>query len=71
MAWNASTDNTGVTGYDVFRDGVVVASVGNVLTYTDTGLVGGSSHTYAVRARDVAANVSPLTSTVPMLGSSS
>ena len=64
LTWKAATDNTGVIGYDVFRDGVALANLGPVLTYTDTGLVGGSTHAYAVRARDVAANVSPLSTAV-------
>ena len=36
LTWAASTDNEAVTGYEVQRDGVVVATV-PALTYTDTG----------------------------------
>ncbi len=64
LEWNASTDNTAVTGYDVYRDGVLLVSPGNVLTYSDSTVTGGSTHTYAVRARDAAGNVSALTATV-------
>ena len=64
VEWNASIDNTAVTGYDVYRDGVLLTSPGNVLTYNDSTVVGGSTHTYAVRARDAAGNVSALTATV-------
>ena len=36
VSWTASTDNVGVTGYDVLRDDVVIASVsGTTLTYPD------------------------------------
>ncbi|MFN8157838.1 MAG: metallophosphoesterase [Candidatus Nanopelagicales bacterium] len=58
LAWPASTDNTGVTAYDVFRDGALLTSVGAVTAYTDNDVLGSSTHTYEVRARDVAGNVS-------------
>jgi chitodextrinase len=57
LSWNAATDNVGVTGYQVFRNGTQVASLAGT-TFTDTGLVSGS-YTYTVKARDAAGNVSP------------
>ncbi|MEU0572513.1 glycosyl hydrolase family 18 protein [Nonomuraea sp. NPDC005983] len=57
LAWNASTDNVGVTGYDVFRGGTLVTTVTGT-SYTDSGLSASTSYTYAVRARDAAGNVS-------------
>src|SRR5205807_1886460 len=36
LTWNASTDDVGVAGYDVFRDGTLIASLGPVVTYADT-----------------------------------
>ena len=37
LTWSASTDNVGVTGYDVYANGALRTSVaGNVLTYTDS-----------------------------------
>ena len=64
LTWAASTDNLAIGGYDVFRDGASLASVGAVLTYTDSTVLAGSTHTYQVRARDTAGNVSALSSTV-------
>jgi fibronectin type 3 domain-containing protein len=58
LAWTAATDNTGVTGYDVLRDGAVIATLGPVTSFADA-VLGGSTHQYAVRARDVAGNLSP------------
>jgi fibronectin type 3 domain-containing protein len=51
VGWTASTDNAGVTGYQVYRDGFLV---GNVVTthYLDTGMSAGSTHSYQVRALD-------------------
>jgi len=65
LAWPASTDNIGVTGYTVFRDGVVLAKLGAVTSYTDTTVLAGTTHTYAVWAVDQAGNVSTLTSAAP------
>ncbi|MEI7860356.1 MAG: fibronectin type III domain-containing protein, partial [Acidimicrobiales bacterium] len=60
LAWPASTDNIGVVGYTVFRDGVVLATVGATSSYVDTTVLAGSTHTYAVWAFDQAGNVSAL-----------
>jgi chitodextrinase len=57
LAWNASTDNVGVTGYQVFRDGVSVGTPTGT-TFTDSGLTAGRTYVYTVRARDAAGNTS-------------
>src|ERR1051325_5515632 len=38
LNWTASTADVGVTNYIIRRNGVVVATIGAVTTYTDTGL---------------------------------
>ena len=58
LSWNASTDNVGVTGYQVFRDGTPVAEVTTGTSYADTGLSDGTSYQYSVAAYDAAGNVS-------------
>ncbi|CAM5558095.1 glycoside hydrolase family 6 protein [Streptomyces viridochromogenes] len=58
LAWTAATDNVGVTGYDVYRDGTRVGSPSAGTTYTDTGLSAATAYSYTVRARDAAGNVS-------------
>ncbi len=60
LSWPAASDNTGVTAYDLYRDGAPLTSVGAVTTYVDDAVLGGSTHSYQVRARDVAGNVSGL-----------
>jgi chitodextrinase len=60
LSWNASTDNVSVAGYDIFRDGAAIASVGAVLSYNDTGTSAGATHTYTIRSRDASGNVSAL-----------
>ena len=57
LAWNASTDNEGVTGYRISRNGSVIATV-NALTYVDTNLSDGTTYNYTVTALDAAGNSS-------------
>jgi hypothetical protein len=65
LSWQASTDSVSSTlTYRIYRDGVVIdqvmsASAGSV-SYTDTGLAAGSTHTYQVDAVDEASNASVL-----------
>lgn len=58
LTWNAASDNVAVAGYDILRDGVVVASSESP-SYTDIGLAPDTTYTYAVRTRDTAGNLSP------------
>ncbi|MET7280674.1 discoidin domain-containing protein [Kribbella sp. NPDC005582] len=62
LAWNASTDNVGVTRYDVLRNGAV-AGTSTGTTYTDTGLTAATTYTYTVRAVDAAGNQSAASNT--------
>ena len=55
LKWNASTDDVGVTGYKVFRNGTQIA-VSTASWYSDTGLSPLTTYSYAVRAVDAAGN---------------
>jgi chitinase len=57
LAWDASTDNTGVVGYDVYNGSALATSVTGT-TATVTGLAAGTSYTFTVKARDAAGNIS-------------
>ncbi|KOX19994.1 alpha-amylase [Streptomyces sp. NRRL F-6491] len=65
LAWNPSTDDRGVTGYQVTRTGggggTVVTDVGSTV-FSDTGLAERTAYTYTVRAVDAAGNVSAASS---------
>ncbi|TMM24489.1 MAG: hypothetical protein E6F94_09550, partial [Actinobacteria bacterium] len=61
VAWTASTDNVAVTGYRVYRNGVLDGSTSQT-SYSFSGLVCGTSYTIAVEADDAAGNSSPLAS---------
>ncbi|MDM8008522.1 MAG: GerMN domain-containing protein [Phycisphaerae bacterium] len=55
LNWTASTDNVGVAGYDVRRDGVIIAS-SDTNTYTDNTVSPDTTYTYEVRAKDAVPN---------------
>jgi len=57
LSWTASTDNVGVAGYRVYRDGSLVASPAGT-SYSDTGLAAGTTYGYRVAAYDAAGNAS-------------
>jgi chitodextrinase len=63
LEWNASTDNVGVAGYYVFRNGVTVATTAQAF-YTDSGLTDAATYSYYVEAFDLAGNVSAPSLTV-------
>ena len=57
LDWPSSTDNVGVTGYRIFRNGVLLTTVPTTY-YLDSGLQAGTSYGYEVRAVDAAGNQS-------------
>src|SRR5699024_5430140 len=57
LSWSASTDDTAVTGYDVYRDGTKVTTT-SATSYTDPRLKASTAYAYTVRAKDAAGNVS-------------
>lgn len=67
LSWTASTDNVGVTGYDITPSyaGVVQAViVVTSLNYLDTGAPQNTVCAYFVKAQDAAGNLSTATSTL-------
>ena len=57
LSWSGATDNVGVTGYDVYKNGTLLASVTGT-TYQATGLTSGTTYSFTIRAKDAAGNVS-------------
>ena len=62
LSWSASTDDVGVTGYIVRRNGVQVATPATT-SFADTGLSAATTYSYTVAARDAAGNISPNSAT--------
>lgn len=63
VSWNASTDNVGVTGYNVYSNGVLKTTVTG-LTATITGLTASTSYNINVSAKDAAGNTSASSNTI-------
>jgi len=57
LSWSASTDNIGVAGYKIFRNGAQVGTA-PLLSYSDTGLAAATPYSYTVSAYDAAGNES-------------
>ncbi|MBD2900609.1 Chitinase 63 [Actinomadura sp. RB99] len=63
LAWNASTDNVGVTGYDVYNGSAKAATVTGT-SATVSGLSPKTAYSFTVKARDAAGNVSAASAAV-------
>ena len=69
LAWGASNDNVGVTGYQVERcQGTGCSNFAQIATpngtsYQDTTVSASTSYSYRVRATDAAGNLSPYSNT--------
>ncbi|WNG52354.1 chitinase [Archangium minus] len=61
LSWNASTDNIGVTGYEVFSGSTLAASTTGT-SATVSGLSPNTTYTFTVKARDAAGNRSAASS---------
>ncbi|MBT8181673.1 MAG: hypothetical protein KJO53_08800 [Eudoraea sp.] len=57
LNWQPSTDNVGVTGYDIFQNGTQIGSSANT-NFQVTGLTPTTTYTFTAFARDVAGNFS-------------
>jgi glucose/arabinose dehydrogenase len=65
LSWTAATDNIGVTGYDVYQNGVKI-NVANITatSYNVTGLLPATTYGYYVKAKDAAGNQSANSNTL-------
>jgi len=61
LSWTASTDNTAVTGYDVYSNGTLKTSVTSTSAFI-SGLTASTSYTMTVKAKDAAGNISATSS---------
>ncbi|MFE6798614.1 PQQ-dependent sugar dehydrogenase [Paenibacillus chitinolyticus] len=58
IAWTASLDDVGVTGYDLYKDDVLAQANVAGTSYTFTGLKPATTYRFTVKARDAAGNSS-------------
>jgi endonuclease I len=66
VAWNASTDNVGVTAYDVYANSVLKTTVSGT-SATITGLTASTSYSIYVKAKDAAGNTSASSNTIAVI----
>jgi fibronectin type 3 domain-containing protein len=65
LSWASSTDNIGVTGYAILRNGTQIMTVSSSsLGYNDNTVSGGTAYTYTVQAFDAAGNFSSSSNSV-------
>ncbi len=62
LNWTASTDNVGVTGYDVYQGSSVLGTVTGT-TANITGLTASTAYSFRVKAKDAAGNESAFSNT--------
>lgn len=70
LSWTGSTDNVGVTGYNVYQNGSLKTSVTST-TSSITGLTASTTYSFTVRAKDAAGNLSATSTTLNVTTSSS
>ena len=63
LSWDASSDNVGVAGYEIFRNGVQIATT-TITAFSNTDLSASTTYAYVVRAYDEAGNASAFSNTV-------
>lgn len=62
LSWTASSDNVGVTSYQIYRDGVQIGT-STQTRYADSGLNANTNYSYYVKALDAAGNASAASNT--------
>ena len=70
LSWQASSDNVGVAGYQVARNGSVIGATTNT-TWIDQSVASGTDYVYSIKAFDFAGNVSAPSGEVTVGGGSS
>ncbi|MEO7747037.1 MAG: Ig-like domain-containing protein, partial [Candidatus Saccharimonadales bacterium] len=66
VTWSASSDNVGVTGYHLYRNGVPLADVQGII-YEDNTVSPSTTYSYKLEAYDAAGNRSPLSTSISVM----
>ncbi|WP_223590750.1 glycoside hydrolase family 18 protein [Neobacillus bataviensis] len=61
LAWNSSTDNVGVTGYDIYQNNRLIGNVSST-QYVANNLTPNTSYSFYIKARDARGNISAASS---------
>ncbi|CAM1365222.1 Por secretion system C-terminal sorting domain-containing protein [Tenacibaculum sediminilitoris] len=63
LTWTASTDNIGVTGYEIYQGSTKITTV-TTTNYSVSGLTASTNYSFSVKAKDAANNISSASNTV-------
>ncbi|CAM3579468.1 hypothetical protein FSS13T_23950 [Flavobacterium saliperosum S13] len=63
LSWTSASDNTGVTGYNVYQNGVLKTST-TATSLAVSGLTASTTYSFYVKAKDAAGNLSSASNTV-------
>lgn len=66
FGWDPSTDNVGVTGYNVYKNGVYIGTTTATIYTIKTGLSPSTTYTFTVKAKDAAGNLSAASNSVKL-----
>ena len=64
LSWTGATDNIAVTGYNVYKDNLLIGSTTLATTFNVTGLIASTTYAFTVKAKDAAGNLSVNSNTV-------
>jgi chitodextrinase len=64
LVWTGASDNVGVAGYQIYRNGTLVGTTGPVTSFVDTALTANTTYSYTVVAFDGAGNLSTSSSSL-------
>ncbi|HEY4496779.1 MAG TPA: fibronectin type III domain-containing protein [Candidatus Paceibacterota bacterium] len=72
LSWSGSTDNVGVTGYEIHRGSALglnfqLIETVSALSFSNSGLSANTTYTYKVRAKDDAGNLSSFSNTITVV----
>lgn len=68
LSWGVSTDNIGVSGYKIYRNGTYITTLSSsAVSYYDTQVSGNMTYNYYVIATDAAGNYSSPTATISVV----
>jgi hypothetical protein len=70
LSWTASTDNIGVTGYNIYRNGSIIAFT-SATSFQATSLIASTTYSFSIKAKDAAGNISAASNTATVTTQSS
>jgi chitodextrinase len=58
LSWTTATDNVGVTGYEIYKNGISIGTTTSATNFYVTGLTASTTYNFNVKAKDAAGNLS-------------